>query len=131
MASPLPSSLTYVASLLWIFEISGWWITGVQSTPGRSRLFVSLNFSSGQGKTFKQSASEEDCLLGNETYFSRFKLFPFLSDGDSRTFPGMNISANVFKKKNLYSLTSLFFLSSSIITLHELEKPLISCLIIL
>lgn len=101
MASPMPSKSYLHASLLWIFEISGWWITGsaIHSRQVRNSSFPST-FLQDKGK-LSSKVPQEDCLLGNEIYFSKIqkKIIPPFCLMGIETFPGMNISANVFKKK--------------------------------
>ena len=68
MASPMPSKSCLHASLLWIFEISGWWITAVHSQQIRNSLFPSA-FHQDKEK-LSSKVPQEDCLLGNKRSIS-------------------------------------------------------------
>lgn len=64
MASPMPSKSCLHASLLWIFEISGWWITAIHSWQVRNSSFPSA-FHQDKEK-LSSKVPQEDCLLGNK-----------------------------------------------------------------
>lgn len=70
MASPMPSKSYLHASLLWIFEISGWWITGsaIHSRQVRNSSFPSAFLQDKEKLSSK--VPQEDCLLGNKRSIS-------------------------------------------------------------
>lgn len=130
MASPMPSKSCLHASLLWIFEISGWLITAIHSWWVRNSSFPSA-FHQDKEKLLSK-VPQEDCLLGNKRSISLrffFNYSPFLSDGD------WNLPWHEHQCKCLFK--KIFTLHFSILPWflnhHNawVRKTLISCLLTL